>query len=179
MPECDCGGSNPNCYRCWGRGWVDDSPGTESQKVKGKKTIRNDNTSLRVLKVCHICTLQIDQDLFDSHLKSHCNKPSHKLAKCHKCNSHVRLDRLEKHIAKVHSDKKNKKIVNFEKKLKNNKIIKNKQTCENNYRLLDREISCVNDDKIGDKNLGYLARENGMFGSLPLYDDYSEDSSDD
>ncbi len=41
-------------------------------------------------------------------------------------------------------------------------------------RMLNRAL--YEDDMYSGRGLGQMSRENGRFGSLPLYDDYGEDS---
>ena len=44
------------------------------------------------------------------------------------------------------------------------------------FLLFPIHLINTNENKYGDKHFGTSFRDNGPFGSLPLYDDYSEES---
>ncbi len=196
MPDCPCGGENPNCFRCWGKGWyeLDNKQSKPNKKVR-VVVFKGDSTEERKLVTCPICTCQIKEELYDVHLAIHKRRvdecKNKELIQCSVCSAKVRADRMQKHLRNVHSVdgcentksfltiEKLRKKINTTSKERFNRISSVSRNSNHRSKVDNSDDNCQHDAIFGDKDLGYFARDNGRFGSLPLYDDYSEDSDAD
>jgi len=104
---------------------------------------------------------------------------------CSDCGSEVKERNLEKHVRKVHSARNKRKPMNFSKPSQARD--KGKSSGQHGRSTFDTKASeqpgrqylreQFEETRYGDKYLGQVRRElNGRFGSLPLYDDYGEES---
>lgn len=104
------------------------------------------------------------------------NQPN--LVKCPLCKHRTQYNVLFVHIQVSHPEK-NPKIVmaefnrEYEKKKSEDKIDRELNGLVKDYEKLKQS---QDESRDGGKYLGYMSRENGKFGSLPLYDDYSDES---
>ena len=116
------------------------------------------------------------------------------LVPCAVCNSPVRKDRLQEHMEVAHPSRKDAVSEVFKGKVASNgsgrveerSLTDQRQMASDRLTSPQREqIKCKNisvesykrvESMDGGKYLGFCQRDSGRFGSLPLYDDYSEDS---
>jgi len=109
---------------------------------------------------------------------------SQKLVQCPKCPSLVRFDRLKNHL-----EKKCPSLVKSD-EVKNHlkKVHDDQQSVVDSEEFNDESDNCVDwyacnsvDRMDGSKYIGYFRRErkDSRFGSFPIHDDYSEESSPD
>lgn len=104
------------------------------------------------------------------------NQPN--LVKCPLCKHRTQYNVLFVHIQVSHPEK-NPKIAmaefnrEYEKKKSEDKIDRELNGLVKDYEKLKQS---QDESRDGGKYLGYMSRENGKFGSLPLYDDYSDES---
>lgn len=171
--QCRCGGTNENCQFCFGRGWinVDNSNSRTQTTVRPKKvrlppplaakqpensTLTRDEqlTPLERFYARHGRGLEKDQTPLFVPAPTFRN-----IAICSICGTTVKNKRLNRHMKKVHPKAKS-------------------QFSKTNDK---KSVYVPNDVSLdGGKYLGYMLREsNGRFGSLPLYDNYGEESSAD
>lgn len=90
---------------------------------------------------------------------------SKKMVRCPYCACSVREDRLNKHCHKVH---------NISHESRNHNV--SRQARQSRTEKPESLEQAYLETRDGGKYLGYMARENGRFGSLPLYDDYGDES---
>lgn len=118
------------------------------------------------LTKCPHCSAMVREDRLNRHIRK-CHPaalaagtvPLPRRVSCPRCGQRVRLDHLGRHIAIVH------------------------EQVETRDRRNDRRVEWVSLDALADtydsldagKYLGYMRRENGRFGSLPLYDGYDDE----
>ncbi len=113
--------------------------------------------------------------------------------KCRICGSKLLERNFDKHRKKLHASdveplpSTSKTTKTASKKAKNNRSKTTKPLPVSRGGRKDRTGRDINlqgqalrqsfeDSSYGDKGLGHMRREQGKFGSLPLYDDYSEES---
>ncbi|NIM95044.1 MAG: hypothetical protein GTO18_15200 [Anaerolineales bacterium] len=97
---------------------------------------------------------------------------------CPECRCKVRYDRLEKHLRKVH------KLVLDKESDKSLAITKSGEVSgktgghsKHSRNVAGEQVGQERDDPIyGGKYLGWYRREQGKFGSLPLYEDHDDES---
>lgn len=201
---CRCAGTNENCQFCFGRGWIDadDSKGTrhhcelttvDSKKRKSRYTqtarpsghssikVENNLTPLERFKVRHYRNQNKNLNKIASTYKKSFQAEStdytnDKLTTCIICQVKVRKDRIVRHLKRVH-----KKSSSIQKANKiAHKIECRKKDCSSKSNDITVAHAPNNDSRDGGKYLGYMQREsNGRFGSMPLYDNYGEESSAD
>ena len=115
-------------------------------------------------------------------------KPGHELVPCPTCGSPVRQDRLTKHVLKCHSkaQKRPARIaVPKQGKTKATKHLHKQSVSPSKatgHPAHEKEsfIQSFEETRYGDKGIGQVHREyDGKYGSLPLYDDYSDESGPD
>jgi hypothetical protein len=179
MPECSCRGTNPNCFKCGGWGWLGDeiaqqrvnpdhhplSPG----KSAPQKTVRLQRKVLRI----------------SDPPKNKISKTPKKMVTCHYCKAVLRLNRLNRHLKNIHGlDKKT--VSGRSKIIKENlsgandkKTLNNKKRNISNENEIDDIVQSHFETRFGDKFLGYFARDKGKYGSISLYDDYGDESDSD
>lgn len=257
MRECTCGGTNPNCYKCGGWGWLGDDvaehrgntnellppfqtplPKTKKKRAAGiarkeqnyqdgerspkrkatesKRNLHHPTTNEAEIQ-CPFCRVKVRKGRLGTHLrkahhqeiapnaeiyllnsplpttrkKSAGGQPSSarkekSLTTCTICGAVVRVDRLLKHCARVHNPKTLSQVNESD-------VVRTRETSsgkrsrgsKNDLKRSDRKTSDVTsiqppwEPRFGDKYLGYPAREAGKYGSIPLYDDYGDESSAD
>lgn len=107
-----------------------------------------------------------------------------KMTQCPYCSCRVRVDRLEKHIQK-RCPVRRKESPQTDKRVSSNKRQNMHQVSVSNMHngsnIEEEALRQSFDESIyGGKYLGHLRREfDGKFGSLPLYDDYGDESDAD
>lgn len=141
---------------------------------------------------CHLCSSTLRQDrLIGHYVKQHfgtakddsqpvlpistvqTSLPSQasSLQKCSVCGFKLRPNTLKKHMQECHPQPKSKK-----KRSKNRASNSQHRVKRGKNESLEQASS---ERRYCGKYLGYMRRENGRFGSLPLYDDYDDESSPD
>lgn len=96
---------------------------------------------------------------------------------CSECKRPVHQDKLQAHLRKVHDiwvkrDERN----HFRRVTRRTKSQSPRASASERLSLQQLEQSS-NEPFDGGKYLGHIERKNGRFGTLPLYDDYSEEST--
>lgn len=96
---------------------------------------------------------------------------------CSECKRPVHRDKLQAHLRKVHDiwvkrDERN----HFRRVTRRTKSQSPRASASERLSLQQLE-QIANEPFDGGKHLGHIERENGRFGTLPLYDDYSEEST--
>lgn len=110
------------------------------------------------------------------------------MVQCSQCPSMVRSDRMEKHLLRIHHLSQYQVRSGFPVQQRatasasvkpNSKVVSNKRDVPKSP--LPAAFAQSHDEKMyGDKYLGQMRRESdGKFGSLPLYDDYSDEANAD
>lgn len=84
-PSCTCGGKNPNCFKCDGRGYITQ----EQHESLQKQIIRKYNSKI-------VCTKVIPK-------RKHKQEIKQLMTICPICMVQVRVDRIDNHIKKVHN----------------------------------------------------------------------------
>jgi hypothetical protein len=107
-----------------------------------------------------------------SKARSRANAPTN-MTKCPTCGVSVGINRLEKHKSKVHAGSDGSLIRNEPASIPTRPLDETEATPES-LRQSDYE------SRFGDKYVGQVHRDDdGTFGSLPLYDDYGDESGPD
>jgi hypothetical protein len=179
MPECSCRGTNPNCFKCGGWGWLGDeiaqrrvnpdhhplSPG----KSAPQKIVRLQRKILRI----------------SDSPKNLTSKVPKKMVTCY-CKAVLSVNNLDKHLENAHRLGKEVVPIFRRKVIKDNLSVDNdKKTLNNKERNIsdENEIEAVVqspfETRFADKFLGYFARDKGKYGSISLYDDYGDESNSD
>jgi hypothetical protein len=112
--QCSCGGSNPNCYKCGGWGYIDrigqgrasDGPAGTPGHSPTRRMSRKAARVAPVLIRCPHCGVKVQgigKHLKKSHgIQAPEAPPRAGLVKCPSCTSFVREDRIALHIQRVH-----------------------------------------------------------------------------
>lgn len=175
---------------------------TESDFQKGKilqkQSNQKINNALPGFEKCPFCWSTIKSDLLHSHIKTNHpaidiskvkilnNKKIHsvfsgKWLQCPLCNYQNRYQFLFTHIESTHTEV-NPKIVmaKLNREIKQ-RCLEDQQSNSLDHLVRDYEKLHQSQDEPRDagKYAGYMSRENGKFGSLPLYDNYSDEASSD
>lgn len=181
MPECSCRGTNPNCFKCGGWGLIGDeiaqqrvnpdhlplsSPGKSTRKKNKKRVVKR--------KKLRISGPLKTRNIFEN------------MATCIYCKAVLRPNNLNRHLKIVHGL--NESLVSvFSSKITKESLPKAnvKKTSNKKKRgdFREDEITVVVQNsfetRFGNKFLGYPARDNGGYGSMPLHDDYGDESNSD
>jgi hypothetical protein len=151
---------------------------------------RNEGQDHRKYTRCPIC----DVRLLEKNLKKHLRKKHSKsksssgelkqsgrsFNKCPICNAQVLEKNLNKHMRKVHPNEVENVASSDELKLILGRSGKTKRKSVKTVELpRDEQDRPDHEGRFAGKYLGYMSREHGRFGSIPLYDDYSEESGPD
>jgi hypothetical protein len=147
------------------------------------------NSSLHLTVKCPECNVVVRDSRLAKHIRK-CHSGTVKpvnstivknivlntLTKCIVCNAMVREDNMSKHLRKCHSGRTKIKRTSIKyahavKARVNTDLQPNGQYAKEAYLQSAGEV------RYGDRYIGQTYREStGRFGSLPLYDDYSEES---
>jgi hypothetical protein len=178
MPECSCRGTNPNCFKCGGWGWLGD--GIAQQRVNP------DHSSLSPGK--HTSQKYKERGFKRKKLKISdplkTRKMFENMATCIYCKAVLRPNNLNRHLEKVHGLDELSVYV-FSSKITKERLPEAnvKKTLKKKKRgdIRKNEITVVVqspfETRFGDKYLGYMARDKGKYGSISLYDDYGDESN--
>jgi hypothetical protein len=116
-----------------------------------------------------------------------CGEPRRPMGNCPECGVVVRVDRMQKHLAKVHSGA----VVEASKQEKTKSVkarvmdaaskksgFASDSRGSSNFlkKSFDGDGLRESDPRDASKYWGYLARDNGQFGSYPLHDDFGDES---
>jgi transcription elongation factor Elf1 len=108
------------------------------------------------------------------------NKP---FVRCSICEQNIRSDKWEKHLKKVHAASVTNKVSKSSSKSRNTAPKSPRTSRKSGGGGIDPDVrrralkELHEETSYGDKYLGQVRREaDGRFGSIPLYDDYSEES---
>ena len=185
---CSCGGSNENCFKCGGWGYIDkinnDSkvfllagPKKTSSSSLGVKE-KTELSSRSPIKTCNICGGEFLNLAFHT-MDAHIDLPPkytylvpqriiYRKLQCSKCSSKVREDRLQSHLKRVHGV-----LPLIRKIVANSKRIEPRNP---GYRE-DRNLRDTEDQRLDATRNYYAAyRDHGQFGSHPSHDSYSDES---
>lgn len=173
MPECTCRGTNPNCFKCGGWGWL----GDDIAKHRGgghelAPSLPNHPRKPKKRRVTRIAKRTIGLIA------------KRGMVQCEFCGAMVREDRITSHRYRVHNNGAQTSIAKPA-PARQPKRTKRSRTRggNNNARRVDLKQAHGNsvqpsyEPRFGDKYLGYPAREDGRYGSISLYDDYGDESS--
>ena len=149
------------------------------------RTIHNEKgkPSSQSKTVCPICHCELHANRLNRHVarvhsapakeKQQTDHTVNTLTPCPVCAQPVRQDRLQKHLSKVHMQTDKKQTPSARTNTLAG-IANPAYTNASTQAAIDQEY---NEPQDGGKYLGQMRRESsGQFGSLPLYDDYSEDA---
>lgn len=171
--QCRCGGTNENCQFCFGRGWINvDNSNNRTQTTVRPKKGRLSPTLAAKQPENSALTRDEQPTPLERFYARYGRSPEKdqtpllvpspaliNMAVCSICGKPVKEKRLKLHMKKVHPKAKSQFSKTNDKK--------------NVYMPNDVSLD-------GGKYLGYMQREsNGRFGSMPLYDNYGEESSAD
>lgn len=186
MRACVCGGLKPGCPRCGGTGFTTEKSSTIAPNISrsvGKRfgsrltSTQGKKSSLgNTKKVSVTSNISQERQTSETSAVPEIDRPT---VNCPQCGVEVRESRLQKHIRKAHKPATNAASRSlpagkFAPTAK--KTVATKNTPLQRSRDSTEGFKSEYEPSFGGKNLGYLARENGKFGSLPLYDDYSDES---
>lgn len=157
--------------------------------VTERKQAAKLDTSVRATVKCPLCNVTVRVSRIQKHnRKCHLDKttvpkPSIEkhfvpptLVRCTACGAMVREDNLSKHLRKVHSGKTRIKRTTIKSPHPTQTRV-NISYQPSGQHVTETYTQASDETRYGDKYLGQTYRESsGMFGSLPLYDDYSEES---
>lgn len=157
---------------------------TTKRQVKNLRDYQRDTHSIehtsRELMVCPLCPSKVRADRLGSHIqKIHKHKGGRELRACPHCPSKVRADKLDAHIQKVHPNKIKTSMSKFE-HVESSSAQKKKRKIRqagHSKPYLSEAFSQSFDEPFDGSKGWHRRRENGRFGSHPLFDDYGDESS--
>lgn len=168
---CSCGGSNENCVRCYGRGFIEGGHGTPDllayayfPPVKYK--------TYRKMKCCPLCSTLVREDRLQKHMSRRCP-----LRPGGPATGHAIVQTVHQVCAP------NKPARQPEMPRQQFKKVQSKRFLQDSAHQSARQIGNVHVEKPswGDnldatKNCGYPAREEGRYGSYPSHDGFDDES---
>ncbi len=173
MPVCTCLGTNPSCFKCGGWGWLGDDIAKHrggDPEVASSLPNHLQKTTTRLVTPIAKRTIQ--------------PTTKRRMARCEICGAMVREDRIKSHRYRVHNDGVPASIgrpaPTRQSKNRNRSRAPVLQIDAQSVDLAKEHENSVQptyEPRFGDKYLGYLAREEGRYGSISLYDDYGDESS--
>jgi hypothetical protein len=196
---CSCGGSNENCARCYGRGFIEH--GAIGRTPIRKHTVAKLHSSVppvlksttpvqsRIatgvsMKNCPLCNSQVREDRLQRHMTSRCPlRPQ-----CHKLGEKVAGERygIAEVFQRLHTSSKPErpsKLGRRGRKTKHQQVEKAQYSVRNasaesamHKGKVEVERPSWWDNLDATKNCGYPAREEGRYGSYPSHDGFDDES---
>jgi endogenous inhibitor of DNA gyrase (YacG/DUF329 family) len=142
------------------------------------------NPPRRSIVNCPHCGVEVREKNLARHLKTvhprNERSQSRTMTNCPECGVQVREKNLARHLGKVHQKQKPQKNRrrDFEQKAPRDGTSheRGRSISTKDAAKLEALRQSLDERRDGGKYLGYMSRESGKFGSLPLYDDYGDES---
>lgn len=187
---CICDGYNENCYRCYGRGYIESSKSVTAVPGSGQdylrevtmRPVRSMNVALTGCQICGARVKSLARHMRKAHGVGKVQKigstPTAKkprLTSCPECQVPVREDRLKKHIRLIHSSPE----YDRQRQAPNAATSRTRSKIDApSHQPADMGGGYEPEEDARDASRSYASqyREQGRFGSHPIHDDYSEAS---
>jgi hypothetical protein len=188
---CSCDGSNENCSRCFGRGFITTTPIphtgnyfpkpvnlSEPAPMKAARGIPPPSPTDDIILRCPRCRFRGTVDALVRHFAQRHRPARQNVCPC--CGCHIRPERLKTHLRKVHRENKSQKPRRHSSQAKRGEISRTSGKADRHDRwkkTVESAQSPLQPNLDATRLYAHRYREKGRYGSHPSHDGFDDESS--